>query len=299
MDKLEAMRVFAAVVEGGSFVEASRRLELSAPAVTRSVARLESVLGVKLLHRTTRAVRMTDSGQRYYADVKRILGSVEEAEAAVSGSYSEPQGKLLVTAPVLFGQIYIVPVIADFLLSYENVAVNSVFHDGVANLLEDNLDVAIRIGHLADSSLFATPVGTVRKIMCASPEYLDANGRPEKPSDLAEHSLIQSTTVEPSSTWAFGDKRIKVSPRYQCNQNLAAVKAAELGLGVARIVSYQAADAIDAGTLVPVLKSYEPPSVPINIVYLEGRKANAKIRVFVDFAAKRLRENRLLNPKTK
>lgn len=293
------MRVFCAVVEGESFVEASRRLDLSAPAVTRSVARLESALGVKLFHRTTRAIRLTDSGQRYYADVKCILESVEEAEAAVTGSYSEPQGLLAVTAPVLFGQIYIVPIIADFLLEYPKVTVNSLFHDRITNLLEDNLDVAIRIGHLADSTLFATQVGSVRKIVCASPEYLEANGRPEEPSDLAEHTLIQSTAVEPSTTWTFGDDKVKVVPRYHCNQNLAAVDAAKLGVGLTRVMSYQAADCIDSGKLEPVLEDFEPPSLPVNLVYLEGRKANAKIRMFVAFAAERLRENRLLNPPSK
>jgi DNA-binding transcriptional LysR family regulator len=296
MDKLEAMRVFAAVVKGNSFIEASRNLDLSAPAVTRSVARLETELGVKLFHRTTRSIRLTDSGRRYYEDVVNIIESIEEAESAVIGSYQEPQGNLLITAPVMFGQLYIVPIISDFLNKNPKVTVNSVFHDRITNLLEDNLDVAIRIGQLSDSSLFATTIGSVRKIVCASPTYLEACGEPSEPGELSEHSIVQSDTVETSSTWCFGSEKVKVTPRYRCNHNMAAIRAAELGVGLVRVMSYQAAKAIDSGTLVPVLEEHEPESLPINIIYLEGRKANAKTRAFVEFCADKLRNNRMLNP---
>jgi len=296
LDKLEGMRVFVAVAEGGSFVEASRTLDLSAPAVTRSIARLETELGVKLFHRTTRSIRMTESGQHYYADVKNILSSIEEAEAAVAGSYGDLQGTLMITAPVLFGQIYVVPIIADFLDANPKVTVSSMFYDQIADLLEDKLDVAVRLGHLSDSSLFATRVGSVRKIVCASPDYLAAHGQPKSPADLVEHAIVQSTAVEPSAAWAFNDKKVRIVPRYQCNQNNAAIRAAKLGVGLTRVMSYQAADAIDSGALIPVLREFEPSSIPVNIVYLEGRKANAKIKMFVDFTVNRLRENSQLNP---
>lgn len=296
MDKLEAMRVFVAVVEGNSFVEASRNLDLSAPAVTRSVARLEAALEVKLLHRTTRAIRVTDSGQRYYEDAKNILEAIEEAEGTVTGSYHESQGNLLVTAPVVFGHIYIVPIIAEYLANNPKVTVRSVFLDRIVNLLEENIDVAIRIGHLSDSSFFATQVGSVRKVVCGSPDYLAAHGTPKVPGELKGHCIIQADVVEPSNTWVFEKEKVKVEPNYQCNQNMAAVRAAELGAGLARVMSYQVAKAFESGTLVPVLEEYQPESKPVNIVYLEGRKANAKTRAFVEFATERLRENRFLNP---
>lgn len=296
MDKLEAMRVFIAVVEEGSFVDASRALELSAPAVTRSVARLEQALGIPLFHRSTRHVRLTDSGQRYYSDAKSVLERVEEAEAAVTGIYSEPSGVLTVTAPVLFGQRYIVPVITTYLRKHAKVSVSSIFQDSVVNLLEENVDIAIRIGHLADSNLFATHVGDIRRVVCASPTYLKERGVPQTPADLTRHDIIQSTTVEALSTWTFGDLRVKVSPRYQCNQNSAAVSAALAGAGLTRVMSYQVCEELNAGKLQLVLEDHEPPSLPVHVVYLGGRKANAKIRSFVDLAVAQLRTNPLLNP---
>ncbi|TGD72829.1 LysR family transcriptional regulator [Mangrovimicrobium sediminis] len=294
MDKLEAMRVFSAVVEEGSFVDASRVLDLSAPAVTRSVARLESALGVPLFHRSTRHVRLTDSGQRYYTHAKAILESVAEAEAAVTGSFSEPSGRLTVTAPSLFGHKYVVPIIAEYVMAHGKVSVNSLFLDRVTNLLEENLDVAIRIGNLADSSLFATHVGDIRRVVCASPAYLAERGVPQSPADLAEHDLIHATAVEPLTVWAFGKHKVKVASRFQCNQNSDAVKAAVMGLGLTRVMSYQVADELAAGSLQLVLEDLEPPTLPVHVVYLEGRKANAKIRAFVDLAVERLRGNALL-----
>lgn len=295
MDKLEAMRVFAAVVEEGSFVDASRALDLSAPAVTRSVARLEAALGVPLFHRSTRHVRLTDSGERYYTHAKGILESVAEAEAAATGSYAEPNGRLTVTAPTLFGQIYVVPIIAEYVGAHSKVSVNSLLLDRVTNLLEDNLDVAIRIGSLADSSLFATHVGDVRRVVCAAPGYLAERGIPQSPADLAEHDIVHATAVEPLTVWGFGKQKVKIASRLQCNQNAAVVRAAVMGMGITRVMSYQVADELASGALQPVLEDFEPPTLPINVVYLEGRKANAKIRAFVDLAVERLRANPLLH----
>ncbi|WP_241262822.1 LysR family transcriptional regulator [Parahaliea mediterranea] len=296
MDKLEAMRVFTAVVEQGSFVDASRALDLSAPAVTRSVARLESALGVPLFHRSTRHVRLTDSGQRYYTHVKGVLESVQEAEAAVTGSYAEPHGQLTVTAPALFGHKYVVPIITEYVMTHGRVSVNSLFLDRVTNLLEDNLDVAIRIGALADSGLFATHVGDTHRVVCAAPDYLAERGIPRTPADLAEHDIVHATAVEPLTAWAFGKQKVKVAPRLQCNQNSAAVRAAVMGMGVTRVMCYQVADELAAGTLQLLLEDFEPPSLPIHVVYLEGRKANAKIRSFVDLAVERLRASSLACP---
>lgn len=293
MDKLEAMRVFTAVVEEGSFVDASRVLDLSAPAVTRSVARLEAALGIPLFHRSTRHVRLTDSGQRYYTHVKSILESVQEAEAAATGSYAEPSGQLTVTAPALFGHKYVTPIIAEYVMAHGKVSVNSLFLDRITNLLEDNLDVAIRIGNLADSSLFATHVGDIRRVVCAAPDYLAARGTPQTPADLSGHDIVHATAVEPLTAWAFGKQKIKITPRFSCNQNAAAVKATVMGMGVTRVMSYQVAEELAAGTLQVLLEDFEPSTLPVNVVYLEGRKANAKIRAFVDLAVERLRSSNL------
>lgn len=296
MDKLEAMRVFSAVVEEGSFVEASRVLDLSPPAVTRSVARLESALGIPLFHRSTRHVRLTDSGQHYYSHAKAILESVEEAEAAVTGSFLEPSGQLTVTAPVLFGEKYVMPILNDFLAKHPKVTINSLFLDRVTNLLEDNLDVAVRIGHLEDSSLYATPVGAICSVVCASPAYLADRGIPDTPQDLLNHDILHSTAVEPLTTWAFKREKVKVVPRFRSNQNGAVVRAAVAGRGITRLMSYQVAEELESGSLIRVLAAFEPPQIPVNVVYLDGRKANAKIRAFVDFAVESLKNNPLLNP---
>lgn len=296
MDKFETLRVFLAVADGGSFVAASRRLGLSAPSVTRAVARLETDLGARLFHRTTRAVRLSEAGQRYCGDARAVLDRLAAADAAVTGRYGTPQGTLTLTAPVLFGERYVLPVVSEFLASHPEVDVRSLFLDRVTNLLEDNLDVAVRLGHLADSGLFFKTVGSIRKVTCAAPAYLAQHGQPTIPAQLADHAVVHSTAVEPSTVWTFGAERVRVTPRLQCNQNGATVSAAIAGLGVTRVMSYQVADALAAGSLTLVLEAHEPEPLPINLVYLDGRQASAKIRAFVDLAAARLRADPLLNP---
>jgi len=295
MDKLEAMRVFVEVAECQSFVAASRKLDVSAPAVTRSIAKLEHALDVRLFNRTTRHVRLTDSGVRFFEDAKRILEDVEQAVATVSGSYAEPKGTLSVTAPVLFGQIHIVPVLTEYLRDNPSVTVRALFYDRISNILEEGLDVAIRIGHLKDSSIYATQVGCVQKVVCASPAYLKKRGVPGRPADLADHEIIHASTVEPSTTWRFGAKgvreAVKVSPRLHCSQNGAAISAAMQGLGITRLMSYQVGEDFNEGSLVRILRGYESSPLPVNIIHLEGRQANAKIRSFIDLAVARLRAN--------
>ncbi|WNZ53677.1 LysR family transcriptional regulator (plasmid) [Microbulbifer sp. MKSA007] len=294
MDKLETMQVFVEVAERESFVEASKKLGLSAPAVTRSVARLEQSLGTRLFNRTTRHVRLTDAGRHYLCDVKGILESVEHAEAAVTGSFAKPIGELSITAPVLFGQKYIVPLITQYLDLYPEVSVNAVFYDRIVNMVEDNLDVAIRIGNLQDSSLYATRVGSIRRVICAAPEYFAEYGVPQTPSDLADHKIIQPTAVETSNQWKFSGEKsevVKIKPHLRCNQNCAAIQAATGGAGITRLLSYQVAKDVANGALQLALEEYEPDPLPVHIVYMEGRRASAKVRSFVDFAAKRLRDN--------
>jgi DNA-binding transcriptional LysR family regulator len=299
MDKLEAMRVFIVVAECQSFVAASRKLDLSAPAVTRSVAQLEKALGVRLFNRTTRHVRLTDSGARFFQDAKRILEDVDQAIATASGSYTEPKGVLSVTAPVLFGQIHIAPILTEYLQQNPSVSVRAVFYDRISNILDEGLDVAIRIGHLKDSSIYATPVGSVQRLVCASPSYLQKHGIPRHPSELKDHEIIQASTVEPSSTWQFesstGKESVKVSPRLHCSQNGAAITAAKQGFGITRLMSYQVGEELKNGSLTRILQDYENKPLPVSIVHLEGRQANAKIRAFIDLAIDRLRANPYIN----
>lgn len=295
MDKLEAMRVFVEVAECQSFVAASRKLDLSAPAVTRSIAQLEQALNVRLFNRTTRHVRLTDSGARFFEDAKRILEDVEQAVATVSGSYAEPKGVLTVTAPVLFGQKHVMPVVTEYLQKNPSVTVKALFHDRVSNILDEGLDVAVRIGDLKDSSIYAIQVGWVQRVVCASPDYLQRSGIPRHPADLKDHEIIQASTVEPTTTWRFesksGKETIKISPRLHCNQNGAAISAARQGHGITRVMSYQVGEELKNGSLERVLSGYETKPLPVSIIHLEGRRANAKIRSFIDLAVARLRAN--------
>jgi DNA-binding transcriptional LysR family regulator len=295
MDKLEAMRVFIEVAESKSFVAASRKLGLSAPAVTRSIAQLEKVLGVRLFNRTTRHVRATDSGIRFYEDARKILEDVDQAMAAASGSYAEPKGVLSITAPVLFGQMHITPILTEYLQQNPLVTVKAVFYDRIGNLLDEGLDVAIRIGHLKDSSIYATPVGSVQRLLCASPTYLKKYGMPLHPSELINHEIIQASAVESSTTWQFesstGKESVKVNPRLHCSHNGAAITAARQGFGITRLMSYQIGEDLKNGSLTRILSDYETRSLPVSVVHLEGRQANAKIRSFIDLATARLRVN--------
>jgi DNA-binding transcriptional LysR family regulator len=279
-------------------VAASRELDLSAPAVTRSVSRLEKSLGVKLFNRTTRLVRLTEAGQRYAADVREILERIDQADALASGSTVEPKGILSVTAPELFGYHFIMPIVTEYLDTYPDVSVRAVFFDRIGYLLEEGIDVAVRIGHLEDSTLYAVHVGSICRVVCGSPTYFKKHGTPESPDELAKHSIVQATAVEPSTTWVFGGKqksKVQVFPRLQCSQNNAAIRAAEVGTGITRVMSYQVGEELKNGTLKRVLADFEPDPLPLNIVYVEGRQANAKIRAFVKMAAEHLRKDHTIN----
>lgn len=295
MDKLEAMRVLIEVADCKSFVAASRRLSVSAPAVTRSIAQLEDSLGVRLFNRTTRHVRLTDSGARFYEDAKRILEDVEQSMAAVTGSYTEPKGVLSITAPVLFGQLHITPLVTEYLQQNPSVSVKAAFYDRVSNLLDEGLDIAIRIGHLKDSSVYAIPVGSVHQVICASPEYLEKHGTPSHPSELANHEIIQAPTVDSLNSWQFesvtGKVSAKVTPRLHCSQNGTAIAAVKQGFGITRLMSYQVGEELKNGSLIRLLRDYETKPLPVSIVHLEGRQAHAKIRSFIDLAVSRLKLN--------
>lgn len=301
MDRFQAMRVFLAVAEGGGFAEAARRLALSPPAVTRAVSALEAHIGSRLLTRTTRLVKLTEAGARYLDDCRRILADVDEAEAAAAGSYAIPSGVLTVTASVMFGRIYVQPVVLDFLRAHPAVTGRTLFLDRITNLIDEGIDVAVRIAHLPDSSFRAQRVGSVRRIVCAAPSYLAEHGVPQTPDELTGHSVIAFTHnhTGAGAEWRFGreDKiRVAVSPRLYCNTNDAVIAAAEAGWGLARVLSYQVGPALAAGRLQAVLTEYEEEPVPVQVVHVEGRRASAKVRAFVDFAVERLRANPLVNP---
>lgn len=300
MDKLQNIKVFIEVAKQQSFSDAAVALSLSAPAVTRAIAALENSLNAKLFNRTTRLVRLTAAGSRFLQDVSHILVELEEAEAAAAGVYTKPTGTLAVTAPVLFGQKHIMPIVTEYLDLYPDVSVSAMFFDRVTSLLEEELEVAIRIGHLKDSSLYAIPVGEVRRIVCGAPSYFERKGLPLCPADLRDHDIISATTFEHRSVWEFRNQgkkeQIKLTPRLFCNHNMAALEAAVNGQGITRLVSYQIGEELKKGSLKSVLTSYEEEVFPVHVIHLEGRRANAKVRSFIDLAVERLRSNPFLNP---
>ena len=299
MDKLHLMTVFAAVAEEESFTGAARRLGMSPPAVTRAIATLENRLNAKLLNRTTRFVRATDAGLRYLEHARRIITEVDEADEIVSGLNAEPNGHLAVTAPVLFGRMFVLPCILQYQRRYPEVTVNAVFLDRVVNLFEEGIDVGLRIGELPDSSLKAIGVGQVRQVVCASPEYLKTHGVPNKPADITKHIIVAASAVSPSLDWRFysGKKmiRVKVKPQLTVTNNEAAIVAAIDGFGMTRLLSYQISPYVASGQLKIVLNMYEPPSLPIHVLHREGRQVSAKVRTIVDLLVERLRADKALH----
>lgn len=300
MDRFHLMQVFVAVADAGSFAGGARQLKMSPPAVTRAVVALEAWLNVRLLTRTTRVVRVTEAGARYLEDARRILLELDEADAAVAGVNATPHGELAVTAPVLFGQQYVMPIIAEYQSAFSQTTVSALFVDRVVNFVDEGLDVGIRIGPLPDSSLRAIAVGRVRRVVVGAPSYLERAGIPRMPVDLAGHQLVASRGVSPGNEWDFVEagKRlsVRVSPRITVNTNDGALEAVSLGYGLTRLLSYQVAAHIAAGKLQRVLQAYEGPELPVQIIHREGRNGPAKIRSFVDLAVARLRADSRLNP---
>lgn len=293
MDRLNVMAIFVAVAEQEGFAGASRLLNISPPAVTRAIAALEEHLGVKLFNRTTRFVRLTEAGQRYLEDARRIIAAADEADEAATGINAEPKGHLVVTAPVLFGRLYVMPGISDYLQRYQNTEVTALFLDRIVNLLEEGVDVGIRIGELPDSSYNALRVGQVRRVLCASPSYLAEHGIPFVPDDLVKHQLIVAGAISPTVDWRFEDAgspvTIRVKPRLRVTSNDSAIEAAMLGLGITRLLSYQIATQLASGELKIIMSDFEPKPMPINIIHREGRYDSAKVRSFIDLISMRLK----------
>lgn len=295
MDRFQEMQVFAAVAQDQGFSAAARRLGMSAASVTRAVAALEQRIGTLLLTRTTRSVHLSEAGQRYLEDCRRILAEVQEAEDSAAGSHAQPRGQLTVTAPVLFGELFVTPVMVSYLNRFPDVTINGLLLDRIVNMVEEGIDVAVRIGELPDSSQHAIRVGEVRRVICGSPAYLETHGRPRHPQDLNGVPVVATSAIGQLRTWPFLDDGqplgVRAESRLVVSSNQAAINAASLGLGLTRVLSYQVASKVANGELEIVLADFELPPLPIHVVYQGGRKAPARIRSFVDFAVKALREH--------
>ncbi len=268
---------------------------MSPPTVTHCVASLEARLGVKLLDRSTRHVRVTELGQRYLDDARRIIAEVDEADEVVIGINGVPKGHLSVTAPVLFGKMFVTPVIVEYLRKYPDMDVAALFLDRVVNMMEEGVDVGVRIGELPDSTMKALRVGQVRRVLCAAPGYIEEHGLPAEPAALQRHRIIAASGVTPSVEWKFmHDQKplsVRIKPRLTTTTNDAAIEAAVAGLGISRLLSYQVAPHLAAGTLKILLSEYETPPLPIHVIHREGRHKSARVRTFVDLAVERLRSN--------
>ncbi|MBK7531915.1 LysR family transcriptional regulator [Piscinibacter sp.] len=295
MDRLDAMTVFAAIVDAGSLSAAGRRLEVPLATVSRKLADLESYLGTRLITRSTRRLELTEAGRDYLEACRQILEQVDEAERAASGAYANVRGRLVVAAPVVFGRLHVVPVATAFLELHPEVDVQLRLGDRNVNLIEEHVDVALRIGNLPDSSLVATPVGFVRRVVCASPGYLDRFGTPRSLNELASHRCVTFDGLDAASIWTFVSaddvrRQVPVHTRMTVSTADAAIAAAALGLGLTRVLSYQVADALRDGQLVRVLAADEPPPVPVNLIYPGQGRLPMKSRAFIDVAAGQLRE---------
>jgi DNA-binding transcriptional LysR family regulator len=286
MDRIDAMQAFVAVADLRGFAPAARKLRLSPSGVTRLVAALENRLGARLLQRTTRSVTLTDVGARYLERIRRILADIEEAEGSAEGERNRPSGRLVVSAPAGFGRLHVSPLMSEYLMRYPEVLAELRLADRMVNLVEDGVDLAVRIAHLADSSLVARHVGEMRRIVVASPAYLNHHGEPNTPEAIASHATIQFGAMSASPDWRFVEAgreiRVACTPRFTTNSADAAIQYAEQGGGLTRVLAYQAADAIKAGRLKIVLEKFEEPPLPIHLVYPTSRLLSAKVRAFVD-----------------
>ena len=293
MDRLLSMKMLVSVIEAGSLSAASRRLNVPLATVSRRIGELEAHLGAKLLNRTSRSLDLTDAGRDYLAASRRILDDVAEAERAAAGEHAAPKGELIVTAPLVFGRLHVLPVVIEFIKAYPEIDVRLVLNDRVVGLAEDHVDLAVRIGELPASSLVAIRVGSIGRIVCASPAYLAARGRPRRPAELASHDCITFDNLMPAERWVFpqagSEISVAIRSRLSVNTAEAAIDAAVAGIGLTRVLAYQAAEALSRETLETVLADFQPPPAPVNLVHSGGRLLPRKMRAFLDLATPRLR----------
>lgn len=292
MDRVLQMEVFAAINDSGSFVQAAQRLRMSPPAVTRTMTALEDRLGVQLLTRSTRQLTLTDAGARFLMSTRQLLQEIETAEKAAVGEAGVAQGHLVISASMTFARMIAAPVVRKFLAAHPRISVSLIAVDRVTNLVEEGIDIAIRIGDLPDSSLRAKRLGVVRRMFVASPDYLARRGVPVDPSDLKLHSIIGFTGIMPSHDWhyKFGKTQghVQLHPRLEVNDAATALSAAVAGEGITMALSYMVADQVRAGQLVPLLLDYFPPAAPVHLVYPNSKLIAPKVRVFLDFTADQL-----------
>jgi DNA-binding transcriptional LysR family regulator len=294
MDKLESVRVFVAVARAGGFSAASRALGLPLATVSRKVAELEESLGVRLFERSTRQVVLTDLARGYFEACQRLLDDLRDADDTVMGEYLQPKGELTVTAPSGFGRQHLQPVLIDFMRAFPEVTMRVLLVDRLVNLLDEHVDVAVRINNLPDSSLVARRVGEIRMVVCGSPDYLNAKGVPSHPADLTDHACISWASLGPQKAWLFSDGGVEtlfpVPIRLTATLPDMVVAAAVANQGLAQVTSYQAEAAVRAGQLVPVLREFEAAPTAVHLVHPSSRRVPLKLRAFLDFAAPRLQE---------
>lgn len=299
MDRLHLINVFVSVVDANGFAGAARKLNISPPAVTRAISELEAHLGVRLLTRTTRVVRVTEAGARYVEDCRRILAELAEADESVSGLHASPRGRLTLTAPALFGALFVTPIVTEYLQRYPEVTASCWFLDRVVNMVDEGVDIGVRIGELPDSSLQAIRVGRVRRVICAAPSYLKRHGAPQTPDELTAHTIVSASGVTPTPEWRLVEngapKLVKLQPRMTTTTNDSAVAAAVAGFGLTRLMSYQVAEHVREGRLQVVLSEFETAPLPVHLVHREGRHASQKARAFLDLAIERLRASKALD----
>lgn len=281
-----ALQTFVRIADGGSLSAAARATGRSLPAISRSLVQLEADLGVRLLHRTTRRIHLTDAGARYLERCRRILAEVDEASASVSDLGRALAGPITLTAPVLFGQMHIAPAVTEFLGAHPEVSVSLVLSDSLSNIVEEGIDLAIRIGRLQDSGMVARKLGSVRRVACASPAYLKRRGTPKTPKDLANHSCLQFGALSPTQYWEFQEagkpRQVRVQGNFSSNQGAPVIEAARGGLGIALALSYQVQDLVAGGELRVVLRQYEPPPIPVSVILPSGRLQPARVRALAD-----------------
>jgi DNA-binding transcriptional LysR family regulator len=295
VNQLVAMRTFVEIVDRGSLTAAAEALERSLPTVVRLLSELEKHLGARLLQRTTRQMSLTEDGRNYLERCRRILADVEESERAVGRSQGEPRGIVRMTAPILFGQMHVAPLISRFLKCHRQVTIDLQLHDRVVNLVDEGFDLAVRIGRLADSSMIALPVGTIRRVVCASPKLLEETGVPQHPADLSSRPCVRFRGVTPGGAWTFEESgrplQVSISSRLICNQAAAAAEACAEGLGFGLFLGYQVQPLVDAGRLQLVLENFEPAPLPVNLVYPEARLVSSRLRALLDWLKLHLRRD--------
>lgn len=295
MDRLEAMSLLIEVVENGSFSAAARRLRLPLTTVARKISELEAALGARLLVRTTRKLSLTDAGVTYLAAARRIIDQVDEAEREVAGEFTAPKGELVITAPVQFGQLHVLPVVTDFIELFPEISVRLLLIDRNVQLVEDHVDMAVRIGRLPDSTMMATTIGSVRTVICASPSLLAIHGIPESPEELQAVPCVYYDGPTPSPGWRVADPQtgaplqLRVDARLSVSTVEAALQAALRDVGVTRLLHYQVADAVQAGRLRIIFEAFEPEPVPVSLVHSTRGQMPLKMRSFLDFAVPRLK----------